>query len=143
MTQLTIDTARLRLVLDSTELALARIAAMSPEDQAQVSPEWIARLRAASPTPWTHSFTLHERASGMVVGMCGFKGGVDADGAVEIAYAVDEMYRRRGYAKEAARALTEFAFSAGAKIVRAHTLPEPSWSTRVLAACGYHFVGDV
>jgi len=143
MTQRIIDTPRLRLVLDSTELALSRIAAMSPEDQAQVSPEWIARLQAASPTPWTHSFSVRERASDIVVGMCAFKGGVDADGAVEIAYGVDEKYRGRGYAKEAARALTEFAFTAGAKTVRAHTLREQSPSTGVLSACGFQFVGEV
>ena len=28
-------------------------------------------------------------------------------------------------------------------LVRAHTLPEPTASTRVLAKCGFHFVGDI
>jgi hypothetical protein len=42
-----IPTARLRLVLETTEDVLARIAAMSPAEQAEVSPDWLASLRAS------------------------------------------------------------------------------------------------
>jgi ribosomal-protein-alanine N-acetyltransferase len=137
------QTPRLQLVLESTEAVLARIEAMSPAERAEVSPAWLARMRTASPSPWTHGFALVERASGAPVGSCGFKGPRDADDAVEIAYAVDPAYRGRGYAKEAATALVDFALGAGARIVRAHTRPERGASARVLAACGFTWVGEV
>jgi hypothetical protein len=51
MTTLIIETDRLRLVLESTEAVLARVAAMSPADRAEVSPDWLARVRTAAPGP--------------------------------------------------------------------------------------------
>jgi RimJ/RimL family protein N-acetyltransferase len=140
-----LQTERLALVLESTEAVLARIAAMPPADQAEVSPEWLAQLRASpAPSPWTHGFALVERATGAVVGGCAFKGPPDADGAVEIAYGLAPAYRGRGYAREAARALSEFALGAGgARCVRAHTRPDNAASARVLEACGFAPVGEV
>lgn len=138
-----IQTARLRLVLESTEAVLARIEAMSPADRAEVSPAWLARVRAATPSPWTHGFTVVERATSELVGTCGYKGPPDSEGIVEIAYGVAPAYQGRGYAKEAAAALVEFALGAGARVVRAHTRPEHNASGRVLAACGFQCVGDV
>ena len=143
MPALVIQTARLRLLLESTEVVLARVATMSPADRAEVSPDWLTRLRTAAPSPWTHGFALAERAAGTVVGRCGYKGPPDADGVVEIAYGVDPGYQGRGYAKEAAAALVEFALGAGARVVRAHTRPESGASARVLAACGFERVGEV
>lgn len=140
---LVIQTARLRLVLESTEAVLARVAGMSPADRAEVSPDWLARVRSAPPSPWTHGFALVERAAGLVVGSCAFKGPPDADGTVEIAYGVAPDYQGRGFAKEAAAALVEFALDAGARRVRAHTRPESGASGRVLAACGFERVGEV
>ena len=40
-----LETPRLRLVLESTEAVLARIERLSPEDRAEVSPDWVARMR--------------------------------------------------------------------------------------------------
>jgi RimJ/RimL family protein N-acetyltransferase len=138
-----LQTARLRLDLESTEEVLARIDAMSPADRAEVSPAWLARIRTAAPSPWTHGFRLVERATGSVVGACGYKGPPDAEAAVEIAYGVNPEYQGRGYAKEAAAALAELAFGAGARVVRAHTRPENGASARVLEACGFQRVGEV
>jgi hypothetical protein len=72
------QTARLDLVLESTEAVLARIDAMSPADRAEVSPDWLARLCAATPSPWTHGFALVEQKSGLMVGSAAFKGPPDA-----------------------------------------------------------------
>ena len=140
-----LETDRLSLQLESTEAVLARIAAMSPVDQAEVSPEWLARLRAApTPTPWTHGVALVERASGALVGSAGFKGPPDADGVVEVAYWLAPAYRGRGYAREAADALSEYALrEAGVCCVRAHTRPDNAASARVLAACGFALVREV
>ncbi|GJG86296.1 hypothetical protein tb265_14770 [Gemmatimonadetes bacterium T265] len=140
-----LQTARLALVLEPTEAVLARVDAMPPADRAEVSPDWLARLRASpASSPWTHGFVLVERATGAVVGSCAFKGPPDPDGVVEIAYGLDPEYRGRGYAREAAAALADFARGAGgARVVRAHTRPENEASARVLAACGFARVGEV
>lgn len=140
---LVIETSRLRLVLESTDAVLARIDRMSSGDRAEVSPEWLARMRDSSPTPWTHGFAIVERASRSNVGSCGFRGPPDEDGMVEIAYGIDEDQRGRGYAKEAAAALTDFALGAGARVVRAHTQPENGASAHVLVSCGFVPIGDV
>jgi [ribosomal protein S5]-alanine N-acetyltransferase len=140
----TITTARLRLVLESTGQVLARIEAWPAADRAEVSPEWIAQLQASAPTPWTHGFAIFEEATGTIVGSCGYKGPPASDGSVEIAYGIVADYRGRGYAREAAAALTAYAYDAGhVSVVRAHTRPENEASARVVAACGFHRVGEV
>ncbi len=140
-----IRTDRLRLVLETTEEVLGRIEAMSPAERAEVSPEWLARLRASTADdPWTHGFSMVDRADGRVIGSCGYKGPPGPDGVVEIAYGVDPAHRGRGYATEAARALVAFAFGSGrVRLVLAHTLPEPNASMAVLRKCGFTWVGEV
>lgn len=140
-----LQTDRLALMLEPTEAVLARIDAMPAADRAEVSPEWLAKLRAApAPTPWTHGFAIVERESGTEVGSCAFKGPPDADGAVEIAYGLAPEHRGRGYAREAARALVAYALGAGgARVVRAHTLPGNDPSANVLLACGFVRLGEV
>lgn len=143
MKSLVLRTPRLDLTLDSSEAVLARIEAMSPADRSQVSPEWVARMRRTPPNPWTHGFTILDRLTNAPVGSCAFKGPPDADGVVEIAYGIDPDHRGRGYATEAARALVDYAREAGARVVRAHTLPENAASIRVLASCGFQRIGEV
>ena len=138
-------TERLALELESTEAVLARIAAMPLADQAKVSPAWLAQLRSTpEPTVWTNGVSLVERATGAVVGSAGLGGPPDADGVVELAYGLMPEYQKRGFAREAAGALTEYALGpGGARCVRAHTLPGNDASMRVLEACGFAFVGEV
>ncbi len=145
MSTIFLQTERLALVLESTEAVLARIAAMPAADQAEVSPGWLAQLRAApAPSPWTHGVALVERATGIEVGSAAFKGPPDAAGVVEIAYGLAPAYQGRGYAREAARALSEYALGeGGATCVRAHTRVDHAASARVLAACGFAYVGEV
>ena len=139
-----IQTDELELVLNTPDQLHAQIAAMSAADRAQVSPAWLARAMAATaPDPWVHGFTVVHRASGAAIGSCGFKG-PPTNGRVEIAYGIDEAHRRRGYATQAARALTSFAFGySDVEIVQAHTLPEESASTRLLRRLGFVYVGEV
>jgi [ribosomal protein S5]-alanine N-acetyltransferase len=140
---LVIPTVRLRLSLESTEALLARIDSMSAADRAEVSPDWLARMRKAEPSAWTHGFEMVDVMSGLGVGSCAYKGPPDSDGMVEIAYGVHPDHRGRGYAKEAAAALVEFAFGAGARLVRAHTRLDNDASARVLVACGFERIGEV
>jgi [ribosomal protein S5]-alanine N-acetyltransferase len=139
------QTERLNLVLQTLEEACAEIEALSPADRAHVSADWLARLRAlTSADPWTLGFTLVHRESDTAVGSAGFKGPPTADGMVEIAYGVHPDHQGKGYATEAAQALTAYAFSSGkVRVVWAHTLPEPNASTRVLAKCGFRRIGEV
>jgi RimJ/RimL family protein N-acetyltransferase len=113
----------------------------------EVSSVWLERLRAAPrdlPDPWACGFGVEHRAEGLVIGSGGFKGPPDADGAAEIAYGVLPAYQGRGFATELAAALTQFALATpGVRVVRAHTLPEPNASTRVLSKCGFHRAADV
>jgi [ribosomal protein S5]-alanine N-acetyltransferase len=112
-----------------------------------VSPQWLARLRAAASEPadpWTYGFGVVHPDGGSVIGSVGFKGPPDADGTVEVAYGIVPDFRGNGYATEAASAAVEFAFATGrVSVVRAHTLPTPNASTRVLAKCGFQHVGEV
>jgi ribosomal-protein-alanine N-acetyltransferase len=140
----TILTEHLELMIQSPDDVRASIDAMSPADRAEISSEWLARVNASTEAdPWLHGFTMVDRASGDVVGRCGYKGPAGQDSIVEIAYGVESAYRQRGYATEAARALLDFAFRSGVALVRAHTLPAESASTRVLTKCGFERVGEV
>jgi RimJ/RimL family protein N-acetyltransferase len=138
-------TENLELRLQSSEQVLASIDAMSAADRAEVSPDWLARVKSSnSADPWTHGFAVVQRTSGAVVGMCAYKGPPGADRTVEIAYGINPQYQGRGYATEVARALVGFAFgSGGVAIVCAHTRPEENASTHVLTKCGFEFIGEV
>jgi RimJ/RimL family protein N-acetyltransferase len=118
---------------------------MQPHERAEVSTAWLALLDGSSSSdPWIHGFLLVLRATDGVIGRCGFKGPPGADGAVEIAYGVDPEHQGKGYATEAAGALVSYAFTNGqVRVVRAHTLPQPNASTRVLTKCGFQRVGEV
>ena len=121
------------------------VEAMTSSEKAELSADWLALLGAsASADPWTHGFYLVHRDSETVVGKVGFKGPPGADGVVEIAYGVGPEYQGKGYATEAAEALTAYAFSSGkVRVVRAHTLPESNASARVLTKCGFRRIGEV
>ncbi len=121
------------------------VEAMTPSEKAELSADWLALLRCStSADPWIHGFSIVHRDSDMVVGNAGFKGPPTADGIVEIAYGVDPDYQGKGYATEAAAALTAYAFNSDqVLVVRAHTRPDPSASTGVLTKCGFRQVGEV
>ena len=139
------QTKNLKLVPQTLEEVHATIEAMTPADKAELSADWLALLDAStSADPWTHGFSLVLRDSDTVVGRAGFKGPPAADGVVEIAYGLSPDYQGKGYATEAAAALTEFALIQDqVHLVRAHTLPESNASGRVLTKCGFRRVGEV
>jgi ribosomal-protein-alanine N-acetyltransferase len=137
-------TEHLLLTLSNSADVLAWVEAMTPEDRATVSPQWLARAKATtSPDPWVHGFVITLREGNTTIGSCAYKGPPDPEGMVEIAYGIHPEHQGRGYATEAARALTQFALERGARIVRAHTLPQENASTHVLRKCGFTFLGEV
>ncbi len=140
-----LETKNLRLVPKTLADVRAVMEAMTAEEKAQLSAEWLALVRgAASADPWIHGFSLVLRDGDVVIGNAGFKGPPGADGVVEIAYGVAPEHQGKGYATEAAQALATYAFAIGrVRVVRAHTLPEPNASARVLTKCGFHRIGEV
>jgi len=140
-----VQTKNLTLIPQTRDEVRAWIAQMQPHEKKELSAAWLALLDGSSPAdPWIHGFMLVHRINGGVVGKCGFKGPPGADGVVEIAYGVAPEHQGKGYATEAAAALTTYAFRDGqVRVVRAHTLPQPNASTRVLTKCGFQRVGEV
>jgi RimJ/RimL family protein N-acetyltransferase len=110
-----------------------------------ISPAWLASLHASTAAdPWIFGFAVVHRQSGSVIGSVGFKGPPDEAGMVEIAYGIVPVFQGRGYATEAAEACVAFAFGDDrVRLVRAHTLPTFNASTRVLAKCGFAYIGEV
>ncbi len=97
-----------------------------------------------APAPWGGYLAL-ESPTRRVVGTCGFKGGPDADGAVEIAYFTFPGEEGRGVATAMATALVQVASAGWPEVatVRAHTLPERNGSCRVLEKVAFQRAGDV
>jgi len=156
-----IETERLSLLPNSAQLVLALIEDPQRYEQLggfpaaaglreyftsdDVSEGFLNSLRAPSdPDPWRFGFAVVHREQRSVIGAGGYKGPPDAMGMVEIAYGVVPSFEGRGYATEIARALCEYAVESGSvRLLRAHTMPEPNASTKVLKKNGFEFVGEV
>lgn len=140
-----IETKNLRLVPQTLEDVRAMIEAMTAAERADLSAAWLAQVdNATSADPWSHGFSILHKDSDELVGKGGFKGPPSEEGVVELAYGIAPDHQGKGYATEAAEALTAFAFRSGkVRIVRAHTLPGVNASTRVLTKCGFLCVGEV
>jgi aminoglycoside phosphotransferase (APT) family kinase protein/RimJ/RimL family protein N-acetyltransferase len=117
-----------------------------------VEPEWTAqfpgivryclqRLDAGDDPAWSIHLFFDSDHGGALVGNGGWKG-APVDGAAELGYAVAPGCRNRGIASGAVSTLLAQARAAGLHTVVAHTLREPSASTRVLERRGFVRVGD-
>jgi RimJ/RimL family protein N-acetyltransferase len=140
-----LHTARLTLALQTLDEVRASVAAMDDASRAQISPDWLDRLNASTgPDPWVQSFSMVRKDDGVIIGQCGFKGPPDDAGVVEIAYGVSADAEVNGFATEAAQALLDYALTIDqVRLVRAHTLPDGRASQRVLAKCGFKYLGDI
>ena len=75
MSTTNIETSNLRLVLQSPEEIRALIDGMTPDEEAELSADWLALVDSAkSADPWVHGFALVQRAENTVVGNCGCEG---------------------------------------------------------------------
>lgn len=80
------------------------------------------------------------REKHLLVGFVGFKG-PPRDGRVDIGYAVLDAHQRQGYASEAVRALTHWAFlDTRVQRIVAETMPDLTASIRVIEKCGYALI---
>ncbi|MFO0550707.1 MAG: GNAT family N-acetyltransferase [Polyangiaceae bacterium] len=83
------------------------------------------------------------RARPRVVGSVVFHGAPDHEGAVEVAYGVEEESQRQGFATEATRVSVGWALEQPrCKVVRAATPPWHIASQRVLERCGLKRCGE-
>jgi len=90
--------------------------------------DWMARITVAS----------SDRSA---IGHCGFHGPPEMIGRAEIGYTVFTHHRGRGYAKEAAGALVEWAFAQGEAEVYASVAPDNAPSLAVVRALGFTQIG--
>jgi len=124
-----------------TALTGATLDDVRPLVEAMVAQDAAHRARTG-PTPGWGGFLVVDNATNRVVGACGFVNGPDAEGAVEIGYGTFPPYERRGFAGASCAALLARAARTGqVRVVRAHTLPVPNASTRILARHGFLQVG--
>ena len=94
--------------------------------------EWMAR-----------SMVLSEGGRRRVVGSVGFHGSPDAEGRLEVGYSVDPPYRRRGFAREAVRAIFDWAHEhRGTTRFVASISPINEPSLALARQFGFHQVGE-
>jgi ribosomal-protein-alanine N-acetyltransferase len=138
----------LRALVQSVEnfenIAGLRVADGIRDQLLSASPDFLASVEnGREPDPWRFGFAVIHKIDNVLIGMGGFPGPPDSDGAAEIAYGIAPSYQGKGYATEVASALVEFVSrDPRVKTVRAHTLAEANASTRVLEKCGFKRVGE-
>ncbi len=89
--------------------------------------DWMARLIISK---------KHE-----IIGHCGFHGPPELIGRAEIGYTVFTPYRGQGFAKEAARALVDWAFAQEVPELYASVAPDNQPSLGVVRSLGFTLVG--
>lgn len=126
---------------DRHKLLLAPYEAIAVEI-AVLTADMLAKTGATM--PWVGYLTL-EGTQRHVVGTCGFKGGPDTSGTVEIAYFTFPQEEGSGIATKMALALVQLVSEVQPELaaLRAHTLPERNASCRVLEKAGFQYVGPV
>jgi len=117
--------------------------ASDPALLAQIGKGTVSFLdRIGASAPWT-SYLAVSRRDGTMLGTCSFKSH-PVDGIVEIAYFTFPPFEGRGVGTAMAAGLVKIALESGAVArVRAHTLPGPNGSTRILQKNGFHRVGEL
>ena len=148
-----IETERLQLIacnkmhlkaLLQGERALADLLGVELAENWLVFPETIDfvphALKTLETNPQSLRWGMHlfvKMDENKIIGNGGFKGVPDADGMVEIGYAVSPLYENQGLATEAAQGMIDYAFSwSPVQMVDAHTLAEENASVKVLEKCG-------
>lgn len=92
--------------------------------------------------PWVTRLIV-ESASGTVVGRSGFHGPPDAEGMVEVGYAVDPDFRRRGFARAALLImLGQAAAHPDVRTVRATISPGNTASRNLVERYGFRANGE-
>ena len=152
-----IKTKRLRLVpLDAAQMELFCLGQEKLDDAMKLAEsktvrdehldEAYAQMReACAQNPrtyfWYTNWQIILKEENRSIGSLCFMGEPDADGNTELGYGIDEPYRGKGYASEAVKAVSEWAFAKGAYYVSAQTQADNDASKRVLEKCGFKPAG--
>ena len=132
------------------ELAAANAVSPVPLSEYFVSPEWRSTWRMRSKqveqdpasAAWVTGVIWDEQQQ-VAVGRAGYHGPPDQSGMVEIGYAVDPSYRRRGYARAALEALLQrAAHEPRVKTVRVTISPGNTASYALASQYGFAEVGE-
>jgi len=132
------------------DLERARSTSPAPLSSYLAGPEsvgtWRYRAKQAVETPddlpWITG-VLCDAGSGEVVGKAGFHAAPNADGMVEVGYAIDPAYRRRGYARAALESMMERARrEPDVRILRATISPTNEASLALIAQYPFVDVGE-
>lgn len=100
-------------------------------------PKIITNLNLVQEPTGFESYMVVHRESMTVIGDAGFKGLPNAEGEVDIGYAIIAQAQNRGYAQETAKSLINWAFQQPAvKAVTARCLLDNAPSARVLVKLG-------
>jgi [ribosomal protein S5]-alanine N-acetyltransferase len=107
---------------------------------------WRFRAKQAVETPqdlpWVTG-VLWDEATGTPVGKAGFHAAPNDEGMVEVGYAIDPAYRRRGYARAALEMLLERARrEPDVRILRVTISPENAASLALIAQYPFVEVGE-
>lgn len=107
---------------------------------------WRMRLEQARDDPGSEAWTtgyVWDPVREMAVGRAGFHGPPDGDGMVEIGYAIDPAFRRRGYARAALEALLARAEAEPAvRRVRVSISPDNHASQNLALPYGFAKTGE-
>ena len=96
----------------------------------------IERYKRMQPTPWG----VIDRATGHLIGLCGFTQWYPTTGRAEIAYGISKAYWGRGYIPEAVRIVLAFGFRVlGIECIQAACIAENVASERVMQKVGMSF----
>lgn len=114
--------------------------------RALVERAFLARLEEIRANPdhrlWGDRVAITRDSEPRVIGSVIFHGGPDKQGAVEVAYGIEEESQRQGFGYEAVQAAVSWAFGEPhVRIVRASTFTWHAASRRILEKIGFRIVG--
>ncbi len=144
-----LDGATLAALADG-DLARAQITSPVPLSAWLAGPEsvgtWRHRARQATETPddlpWVTG-VLWDEDSGQAIGKAGFHAAPNEDGMVEVGYAVEPAYRRRGYARAALDVLVHRAREhPDVRTLRATVSPDNAASLALIEQYAFVEVGE-
>jgi RimJ/RimL family protein N-acetyltransferase len=132
------------------DLTAANAASPVPLSEYFISPDWtgVWKIRSEqveedpASAAWVTGVIWDEQQQ-MAVGRAGYHGPPDLAGMVEIGYAVDPEYRRRGYARAALEALLERAArEPDVRTVRVSISPDNIPSYALASQYGFAKIGE-
>ena len=138
-----IETKRLR-IYPASQKQMEDFIAMQTVDVLKTAYTEMLNGCLAKPEQWEwYAIWMIELKNGTHIGELCFKG-LTPDGIAEIGYGINDEYQRQGYASEAVKAVSEWAFQQpDVTALEAETDGENIASKRVLENCGFTLNGII